>query len=40
MKSGSASAWAHIKQGFTSAYEDLHEAWESSETEIGSGEKK
>jgi len=40
MKSGSASAWAHIKQGFTSAYEDLHEAWESSETEIGSGERK
>jgi len=40
MKIGSASAWAHIKQGFTSAYEDLQEAWESSEREISSGERK
>jgi len=39
MKSGSTSAWGHIKQGFSSAYKDLHEAWENSEREIGSGER-
>jgi len=40
MKNGSASAWVRIKQGFTSAYEELQAAWESSEKEIDSGDRK
>ena len=40
LKSGSASAWANIKQGFSAAYEELNEAWESSEKEISPQERK
>jgi hypothetical protein len=36
MKSSSASAWEHMKQGFSSAYQALHEAWEKSEKEFDS----
>lgn len=38
MKSSSAGAWGHIKQGFSKAYQALHEAWEKSEQEFRSGE--
>ena len=31
LKSGSAAAWDHIKQGFTGAYRALHDAWEKTE---------
>lgn len=36
LKSSSAGAWGHIKQGFSSAYKALHEAWEKSESEFKS----
>ena len=31
LKSGSAAAWGHIKEGFSSAYRALHDAWEKTE---------
>lgn len=31
LKSGSATAWDHIKQGFAGAYRALHDAWEKTE---------
>ena len=34
LKSGSATAWGHIKQGFSDAYRALHDAWEKSEQEF------
>ena len=34
LKSGSANAWEHIRQGFSSAYEAMLEAWEKSEHEL------
>jgi len=40
LQSSSASAWSHIKQGFSAAYEDLQGAWESSEREIKSEHRK
>jgi small-conductance mechanosensitive channel len=40
MKSSSAGAWGHIRQGFSTAYQALHEAWEKSEQEFASGEKQ
>jgi len=40
LKSGSADAWGHIKQGFSSAYEALHEAWEQSESELDANREK
>lgn len=40
LKSSSASAWGHIKQGFSAAYQDLQGAWEHSEQEINSEERK
>jgi hypothetical protein len=40
MKSSSASAWGHIRQGFAEAYRALHEAWEKSEQEFRSGEEQ
>jgi hypothetical protein len=40
MKSSSASAWEHMKQGFSSAYTALHEAWEKSEKEFNSDKQK
>ncbi|MCZ6667654.1 MAG: hypothetical protein O6932_03195 [Gammaproteobacteria bacterium] len=40
MKSSSASAWEHMKQGFSSAYTALHEAWEESEKEFNSDNQK
>jgi hypothetical protein len=38
MKSSSADAWGHIRQGFSKAYQALHEAWEKSEQEFRSRE--
>lgn len=38
MKSSSVGAWGQMKQGFSSAYEALHEAWEKSEEEFSSDE--
>jgi BMFP domain-containing protein YqiC len=40
LQSSSTSAWAQIKQGFSSAYEELRGAWESSEREISSEQRK
>ena len=40
MKSGSSSAWGHIKEGFSSAYRALHGAWEKSEKEFSAEDKK
>lgn len=40
MKSGSVSAWGHLKQGFSNAYQALHDAWEQSERDIHSGERQ
>lgn len=37
MKSSSANAWDHIKNGFSDAYNALYEAWEKSEKEFKSG---
>jgi hypothetical protein len=34
LKSSSSSAWGHIRQGFSEAYQALHEAWEKSEQEF------
>jgi chromosome segregation ATPase len=34
LKSSTADAWKHIKQGFSDAYMDLHEAWVKSEKEF------
>lgn len=39
MKRSSSSAWEHVKQGFSSAYESLHEAWKKSEQEFSPDEK-
>lgn len=36
MKSSSASAWEHIKKGFSDAYKRLEKAWEKSENEFES----
>ena len=40
MESGSASAWSEIKQGFSNAYEALHEAWQQSEQDIHPGKRQ
>jgi hypothetical protein len=40
LKISSASAWGHIKQGFSEAYQDLQGAWENSEQEINREERK
>jgi hypothetical protein len=34
LKTGSSNAWEQIRQGFSSAYESMLEAWEKSEGEI------
>lgn len=36
MKNSSASAWEHMKKGFSDAYKELEEAWEKSEKEFES----
>ena len=40
LKSSSAGAWGHMKQGFTSAYRSLHDAWEKSEEEFSADKNK
>ena len=40
MKSSSASAWGHMKEGFSSAYRALHGAWQKSEKEFSNDDKK
>jgi flagellar motility protein MotE (MotC chaperone) len=37
MKSSSAGAWKHMKQGFSDAYNALYQAWEKSEKEFKTG---
>ena len=37
LKNSSDAAWGHMKKGFSDAYGALHEAWEKSEKEFGSG---
>jgi len=39
LKSSSAGAWGHIRSGLSSAYSDLHEAWEKAEKEYRSENK-
>ena len=34
LKTSSAAAWGHMKQGFSSAYRALHDAWEKAEEEF------
>jgi len=36
LKSSSAGAWDHMKQGLADAYKALHKAWEKAETEFAS----
>jgi hypothetical protein len=36
LKSSSAYAWEHTKQGFSEAYNALYESWEKSQKEFGS----
>jgi chromosome segregation ATPase len=36
LKSSSADAWEHMKNGFSDAYRALYDAWEKSEKEFGS----
>ncbi len=38
LKSASSAAWGHIKQGFSSAYRDLHDAWQKAEGEFSADE--
>lgn len=38
LKSGSAAAWDHIKQGFTGAYRALHEALEKTQKQVDEDE--
>jgi hypothetical protein len=40
MKSSSEGAWGHIKEGFAKAYRSLQEAWEKSEREFSSTDRK
>ena len=40
LKSSSAEAWGHIKQGFSKAYRTLNENWQKSEVEIGNSERR
>ena len=37
LKSSSEDAWAHMKKGFSDAYNALYDAWEKSEEEFSSG---
>ena len=39
LKSSSASAWDHMKKGFSDAYQSVHDAWEKAEGEFVSGQK-
>ena len=36
LKSSSASAWGHMKKGFSDAYQSVHDAWEKAEAEFDS----
>jgi hypothetical protein len=36
LKSSSADAWEHTKQGFSEAYNSLYESWKKSQKEFGS----
>jgi len=36
-KESSVSAWEHMKQGFSDAYQALQDAWEKAEKEYGTG---
>ena len=38
LKSGSAAAWGHIKEGFSNAYRALHDAWEKAENDFDADE--
>jgi len=38
MKSSSADAWKHMKQGFSDAFKALYNAWEKSEKEFSTTE--
>ncbi|WP_036300079.1 sll1863 family stress response protein [Methylomarinum vadi] len=39
LKNSSASAWDHMKEGFSKAYQKLNDAWSKAKTEFDSGEK-
>ena len=40
LKSSSADAWGHIKEGFSAAYQTLNEDWQESEAVIGNSDRK
>ena len=40
LKSSSADAWGHIKQGFSEAYQTLNENWQKSEAVVGNDDRK
>ncbi len=35
LKSSTATAWGHVKQGFSNAYRAMSKSWEKSEEELG-----
>lgn len=37
LKTSSDSAWDHVKQGFSKAYQDLSKSWEKAEQEFNDG---
>ena len=39
LKSSSASAWDHMKKGFSGAYQSVHDAWEKAEGEFVTDQK-
>ncbi|MCG2837638.1 hypothetical protein L6J37_12435 [Photobacterium sp. WH77] len=40
MKSSSAGAWDHVKEGFSGAYDSLSEAWQKASEEFSKEEKE
>ncbi|UTM59862.1 hypothetical protein L4174_017470 [Photobacterium sp. CCB-ST2H9] len=40
MKSSSAGAWEHVKEGFSGAYDSLSEAWQKASEEFSDEEEK
>lgn len=39
LKNSSASAWGHMKKGFSDAYQSVHDAWEKAEGEFTADNK-
>ncbi len=39
LKNSSASAWGHLKKGFSDAYQAMSQAWEKSEEDVGADDR-